>query len=75
MEVRIGIIQSPREISFETDQAADELRSTVEAALTEGKQPLVSFTDTKGKQYLVPTASIAYLEIGGDNGRKVGFIN
>lgn len=75
MEVRIGIIQSPREINFETDAAADEVRATVEAALAEGKQPLVSFTDNKGKQYLVPTASIAYVELGGDAGRKVGFIS
>lgn len=75
MEVRIGIIHSPREISFETDQAADELRAMVESALSEGKQPLVSFTDTKGKQYLVPTVSITYLEFGGDINRKVGFIS
>lgn len=75
MEVRIGIIQSPREISFETNVAADELRASLEAALAEGTQPLVSFTDTKGKQYLVPTASIAYVELGGDGGRKVGFIS
>lgn len=75
MEVRIGIIQSPREINFETDAAADEVRRTLEAALSEGKQPLVSFTDNKGKQFLVPTASIAYVELGGDAGRRVGFVN
>lgn len=75
MEVRISIVQSPREITFETEQAADELRATVEAALAEGKQPLVSFTDSKGRQYLVPTAAIAYVELGGDSGRRVGFIS
>jgi len=51
------------------------VRAVVEAALAEGKQPLVSFTDTKGKQYLVPTAAIAYVELGDGGGRKVGFIN
>lgn len=75
MEVRIGIVQSPREISFETNEAADDLRAMLEAALAEGKQPLVTFTDTKGKQYFVPTAAIAYVELGGDGGRKVGFIS
>ncbi|MBN9612142.1 MAG: DUF3107 domain-containing protein [Actinobacteria bacterium] len=75
MEVRIGIIQSPREINFETDAAAEEVRATLESALAEGKQPLVSFTDNKGKQYLVPTASIAYVELGGDANRKVGFVS
>ena len=75
MEVRIGIIQSPREINFETDSAAEDVRATLESALSEGKQPLVSFTDNKGKQYLVPTASIAYVELGGDASRKVGFVS
>ncbi len=75
MEVRIGIVQSPREINFETDAAPDEVRAVLESALAEGKQPLVSFTDSKGKQYLVPTASIAYVELGGDSGRKVGFVS
>lgn len=75
MEVRIGIVQSPREINFETNEAPDEVRAAVEAALAEGKQPLVTFTDTKGKQYLVPTAAIAYVELGGDSGRKVGFVS
>lgn len=74
MEVRIGIVQSARELTFETDQGADELRSTVETALTEEK-PLVSFTDNKGKQFLVPTASIAFVEFGSDVGRKVGFVS
>ena len=53
----------------------DEVRAVLESALAEGKQPLVSFTDSKGKQYLVPTASIAYVELGGDSGRKVGFVS
>jgi len=75
VEVRIGIVQSPREIQFETDAEADEVRAIVEAALSEGKQPLVSLSDNKGKQYLVPTATIAYVELGGDLGRKVGFVS
>ncbi len=75
MEIRIGIIQNPRELSFETDEAADEVRGRVEKALGGGLDPLVVFTDTKGKQYLVATASIAYVELGGESGRKVGFIS
>jgi len=74
VEVRIGIQHSPREISFESDAPAEQLRATVEAALT-GGQPLVSFSDTKGKQFFVPTASIAYVEVGAESSRKVGFIS
>lgn len=75
MEVRIGIVQSPRELEFETDAKPEEVRAAVETALSEGKQPLVGFTDNKGKQYLVPTASIAFVELGGDGGRRVGFVS
>lgn len=75
MEVRIGIVQSPREIEFETDAEADEVRGAIEAALGSDKQPIVGFTDNKGKQYLVPTAAIAYVELGGDSGRRVGFVS
>ena len=74
MEVRIGIQHSPREISFESDASAEDLRSTVESALS-GAQALVSFSDSKGKQYFVPTASIAYVEVGAESSRKVGFIS
>lgn len=74
MEVRIGIQRSPREISFESDAPAEELRDTVEAALN-GGQALVSFSDNKGKQYFVPTSAIAYVEVGAESSRKVGFIS
>jgi hypothetical protein len=74
VEVRIGIQHSPREISFETDAPAEELRTTVESALSGGQQ-LVTFSDSKGKQFFVPTASIAYVEVGAEGGRKVGFIS
>ncbi|XPP25567.1 MAG: DUF3107 domain-containing protein [Leucobacter sp.] len=74
MEIRIGIKHSPRELAFETDASADEVRSTVESAIAED-QALIALTDLKGRQYLVDTDSIAYIEIGGDAGRKVGFIS
>ncbi len=74
MEVRIGIQHSPREISFETDTPAEELRSTIEQAIG-GGEALVAFTDSKGRQYFVPAASIAYVEVGTETGRKVGFIS
>lgn len=74
MEVRIGIIQSPREISFETEAKAEDVSGQVESALA-GGQPSVSFIDTKGKRYVIASSSIAYVEVGAESGRKVGFIN
>jgi len=31
-------------------------------------------TDNKGKQYLIPTAAIGYVEVGSDSARRVGFV-
>lgn len=74
MEVRIGIKDSPRELTLETDQAAADVRKLVEEAITSAA-PLVSLTDAKGNQFLIATNSIAYVELGGETARKVGFIS
>lgn len=73
MDIRIGILNSPRELSFESSQSADDIEKAVTAAIEKGA-PLVSITDDKGKLYLVPTASIGYVEIGSDATRRVGFV-
>ncbi len=74
MEVRIGITHSPRELSFESNVDVAELQKLVGQAIS-GSEPLVTFTDSKGKHYLVATAAIAYVELGSDAGRRVGFVN
>ncbi|GAA1568100.1 hypothetical protein ACIFOC_01617 [Leucobacter aridicollis] len=71
MEVRIGINQSARELSFETDASAEELSSLIQAAPT----GLVSLTDSKGRTFLVNRESITYVELGSDTSRKVGFVS
>lgn len=73
MEVRIGIKHSPRELSFDTDTPADEVRGLIEKAVADDAA-LITLSDTKGRQYLVDTDSISYVEIGAESGRKVGFI-
>ncbi|BAU33015.1 uncharacterized protein DUF3107 [Microcella putealis] len=73
MDIRIGILNSPREVAFESTQSADEVETLVSAAIEKGA-PLVTFTDDKGKRYIVPTAAIGYVEIGSDQTRRVGFV-
>ncbi|WP_165063750.1 DUF3107 domain-containing protein [Marisediminicola senii] len=73
MDIRIGIINSPRELSFETNQTAGEIESLVTAALEAGAGHL-SLKDDKGRIYLVPTATLGYVEIGSDSSRRVGFV-
>lgn len=75
MDLRIGVTQSPRELSIEladdTDRAA--LRKKVDAALT-GAVDVLWLTDKKLRDVGVAAAKIAYVEIGSSEGeRKIGF--
>ncbi|GAA1730272.1 DUF3107 family protein [Microcella frigidaquae] len=73
MDIRIGILNSPRELAFESSESAADIAATIAAAVEKGA-PLVTLVDSKGKHYLVPTAAIGYVEIGNDSARKVGFV-
>nr|WP_034228364.1 DUF3107 domain-containing protein [Actinotalea ferrariae] len=73
MEITIGVQNVGRELVFETDKTADEVSASVAQALAAGT-PL-QFTDTRGRQVLVPSGTVAYVEIGSDETRKVGFHN
>ena len=71
MEITIGVQNLPRELVVETEQDAAELTAQVTAAI-EGKTVL-TLTDTRGRQVIVPTATIGYVEISSADQRKVGF--
>ena len=73
MDIRIGITNSPREISFESSQSSAEVEKVVAAAL-DAESKYVRLSDTKGTVYVVPTAGLAYLEIGTEESRRVGFV-
>ena len=73
VDIRIGILNSPRELAFETSEAAADIVAALTVAMEKGA-PVVTLTDSKGKQYLVPTAAIGYVEIGSDSARRVGFV-
>lgn len=73
MEIRIGIVNTGRELSFETAAAADEVRSLITSALDKSTAH-VSFTDVKGNSYIVPTTHLAYIELGTEESRRVGFV-
>ena len=73
VDIRIGIANSPREINFESSQTSSEVEKTVSDAL-ESNSKFVKLVDNKGNVYLVPTESFAYLEIGSEESRRVGFV-
>jgi Protein of unknown function (DUF3107) len=73
MEVRIGVVYTPREIILEMGDDADTVGSLVETAVRE-QSALLWLTDSKGRRLGIPTDKLAYIEIAGaDADRKVGF--
>ena len=75
MDVRIGVTQSPRELSIELadDADRDAVRTQIDAALS-GAVDVLWLDDKKGRSTGVPAAKIAYVELGGvDAGRRIGF--
>jgi len=73
MDVKIGVVYTPKELLLELGGGADDVRATIDAALA-AKQPLVWLTDSKGRRVGVPTDKIAYVEIGSDDAApKIGF--
>ncbi len=75
VDVRIGVTQAPRELNIELSDDADrdDLKGRVEQALA-GESDVLWITDKRGKDVGVPTAKIAYVELGSSEGdRKIGF--
>ena len=72
MEVKIGVQQAPRELTIEVDQEADQVEQAVRSALGD-ESGLLALTDTKGRKVLVPTARLAYVELGSPTVGQVGF--
>jgi Protein of unknown function (DUF3107) len=73
MELRIGVVQSPKELSVEIDGTADEIVATVDDAVKDGTA-IVWLTDVKGRRLGIPAGKIAYVEIDEDGANKrVGF--
>jgi hypothetical protein len=73
VDIRIGIINSPREINFETAQTAAEVEKAVAAAL-DSDAKFIRLMDDKDKVYIIPTASFGYIEVGSEISRRVGFV-
>lgn len=71
MEVKIGIQNIGREIALESSQDADAVAKLVSEALNKGTE--LRLIDEKGRQIIVPTGALGYVEIGAEEVRRVGF--
>ncbi len=75
MDVRIGIVQSMKELDIELPDDADRdtVLSDIETALA-GEGSILWLTDRKGRQVGVPVGKVAYVEVDPPSSdRRVGF--
>jgi hypothetical protein len=71
VEVKIGVQYAARELQLESNQTADEVEQAVAAALKNGG--LLTLVDDHGRRIVVPADRLAYVEIGEQVERRVGF--
>jgi hypothetical protein len=72
VEVRIGVVNANRELTLETSSQPDEIAKLVDQAIAAGSGVL-SLSDDKGRTVHVPVDKLAYVEVSGDNQRRMGF--
>jgi hypothetical protein len=74
VDVRIGIVQTAKELEIELEEDADRsaVMADIEAALS--NETVLWLTDRKGRRVAVPAAKVAYVEVGAPSSdRRVGF--
>ena len=74
MEVKIGVLHTPREIVVDSTQSQDEVEALVATALKSVDGQL-TLTDERGRRVIVPANLIAYVEIAQADQRRVGFVS
>ena len=73
MEVRIGVLHSPKELSLELEGSPDDITKALDDALKKDDSVLW-LTDVKGRRVGVPADRVAYVEIETESSAKrVGF--
>lgn len=71
MEIKIGIQDVPRELGLETEQSSADVEKAFRKALAD--DDLLAVWDAKGRRLLVPARKVAYLDLGQEHARTVGF--
>jgi hypothetical protein len=72
VEVKIGVQHVARELIIESSQTPDEIEAAVSAALKDD-DGVLTLADERGRKLLVPAGRLAYVEIGEQVERRVGF--
>jgi hypothetical protein len=75
VDVRIGVLHTPKEILVEMDSSVDrdKLKATIDDTLAE-ETKVLWLTDKKGRDVAVPVSKVAYIEVSSATAdRPIGF--
>lgn len=72
MDIKVGFVDTARELTISTDLAQDEVSEKVSAALSDDAG-IFDLKDKKGRRYLIRSSRIAYVEVGVPAHHSVGF--
>jgi hypothetical protein len=73
VEIKIGVQHAARELSVESTLTADEVAAAVADAVGGNGGGVLVLEDEKGRRVIVPADRLAYVEIGEQTQRRVGF--
>jgi len=71
MEIKIGIVDTARELTIDSNETVDAILKAVESAIETGN--LLVLTDSHDRKILVPGGKLAYVDLGDPRERRVGF--
>ena len=71
MDVKVGIQHVSREVVLDSGETAEDIEEAFGDALA--NDTLLRLKDTHGRQVLIPAGKIAYIDLGEENARRVGF--
>ncbi len=71
MEIKIGVQDTAREVSLDSNDTSEDVIAAVNEALASGG--VLTLIDDRGRTVIVPATKIAYVEIGASTKGRVGF--
>lgn len=72
MEVRIGVRNVAREVTFESADSPEQVTAAVTQALSSPDGAL-RLQDDRGRTVIVPASALGYVEVGSVEKARVGF--
>ena len=73
MEIKIGIQHVNREIIVESSESSADVEKELLSSIGAGGDGVFTVTDERGRKVLIPVGKIAYVDLGEENARHVGF--